>query len=268
MSEPSHPAGGRLKITREGAVGTVLIDNGARRNAFDLAMWQALPGLVDTLAGSPDIRVIVLRGAGALPFASGADIAEFSTVRATAAGGKAYEAANEAAFDAVAACPKPVVAMIRGFCLGGGLGLALACDLRVAAEGTQFGIPAGRLGVGYPPRAYAAAVAAVGPMRAKELFFTARRLDTTEAERVGLLTRVVAGDRLEDEVAELCASIAANAPLTLRAAKAGIDAAAGRPGAASQAQLEALAEACFDSEDYREGRTAFLEKRQPVFQGR
>lgn len=258
----------RIRTSREGAVGLLAIDNPARRNALDLGMWTAIPGLVADLAADPQVRVIVVRGAGTLAFAAGADISEFSTVRASAEGGRAYEAANLAAFDALARCPKPTIAMIRGFCLGGGLGLALACDLRVAARDAVFGIPAGRLGVGYPPPALAYAVAALGPMRAKELFFTARRIDAAEADRLGLLTRLVAAVDLEAEAMALAGTIAGNAPLTLRAAKAGIDAAAGLPGAPDPAALQDLAAACFDSDDYREGRTAFLEKREPRFQGR
>ncbi len=258
----------RIRVSREGSIGVLAIDNPARRNALDLGMWQAIPAAIAALANDGEVRVVILRGAGDLAFAAGADISEFATVRASAEGGRLYEAANLAAFDAVARCPKPVVAMIRGFCLGGGLGLALACDLRVAASGATFGIPAGRLGVGYPPGAFAYAVAALGPMRAKELFFTARRIDAQEAERLGLLTRLVAEEDLERETASLAEAIAANAPLTLRAAKAGIDAATGLPGAPDEVALQDLAGACFDSDDYREGRTAFLEKRNPAFRGR
>ncbi|MHB2168233.1 enoyl-CoA hydratase [Alsobacter sp. R-9] len=259
---------GRIRIERACRVGVLAIDNPARRNAIDLAMWQALPALARDLDEDDAVRVIVLRGAGDLAFAAGADISEFSTVRASAEGGRTYEAANLAAFDAVARIRKPVVAMIRGFCLGGGLGLALACDLRVASDDAVFAIPAGRLGVGYPPAALAYAVAAVGAMRAKELFFTARRIDAAEAERIGLLTKRVAVADLERETMALAETIAANAPLTLRAAKAGIDAAAHLPGSPSAESLQALAAACFDSDDYREGRTAFLEKRAPTFTGR
>ena len=257
----------RIRIERDGAVGILAIDNPDKRNALDLGMWAAIPGLMTSLASDASVRVIVVRGAGTMAFAAGADISEFSTVRASAEGGLAYEAANLAAFEAVARCPKPVIAMIRGFCLGGGLGLALSCDLRIAAHGAQFGIPAGRLGVGYPPAALAYAVAALGAMRAKELFFTARRINAAEADGLGLLTRLVPEADLERETRALAETIAANAPLTLRAAKAGIDAAAGMPGAASPAELQRLAAACFDSDDYREGRTAFLAKRDPSFRG-
>jgi enoyl-CoA hydratase/carnithine racemase len=267
MSNPLRPLD-RLHAVVDGHVAQVLVDNPARRNAFDLAMWQALPALFAALEAHPGVRVIVVRGAGGLPFASGADISEFETLRATAAGGRAYEAANEAAFRAVADCRKPVIAMIRGFCLGGGLGLSVSCDLRIAAQGCQFGIPAGRLGVGYPPGAMAYFVAAVGAMAAKDLFFTARRIGTDEALALGLLGRVVADADLERETLALAATIAANAPLALTAAKLAIASAARLPGAPSADELDVAVAACFDSDDYREGRTAFLGKREPRFSGK
>ena len=139
-----------LNLTITDAIGCIEINNQARRNAFDLAMWQKLPQLVQQLDQNSAVRLIILRGVGKSAFCSGADISEFSTVRATAAGGKAYEQANEAAFAALAHCSKPTLAAIRGFCMGGGVGLAASCDLRIAESGTEFGIPAARLGVGYP----------------------------------------------------------------------------------------------------------------------
>lgn len=265
-SKPS--ATDKIGILIEPPLGWLVIDNPGKRNALDLAMWTALPERIAALEADPGVRVVILRGAGPLPFASGADISEFETVRATAQGGRAYEAANEAAFRALAGCAKPVIAMIRGFCLGGGMGLAVSCDLRIAAEGTQFGIPAGRLGVGYPPAAMAYVVAAIGPQAAKDLFFTARRIDADEALALRLVARVLPDVDLEGHVRQLAATIAANAPLTLTAAKRAIDAAAGLPGALDTPALTRLAEACFDSEDYREGRAAFLEKRSAVFKGR
>jgi enoyl-CoA hydratase/carnithine racemase len=268
MMTPLPASAEKIGMLVEPPLGWLLIDNPAKRNALDLAMWAAVPDRIAALEADPRVRVVILRGAGGLPFASGADISEFETVRATAEGGRAYEAANEAAFRALAGCAKPVVAMIRGFCLGGGLGLAVSCDLRIAAEGSQFGIPAARLGVGYPPAAMAYVVAAIGTQAAKDLFFTARRIDAREAATLGLVGRVLPDAELEAHVRDLAASIAANAPLTLTAAKRAIDAGAGLPGALDPEALTRLAEACFDSDDYREGRTAFLEKRAPVFRGR
>src|SRR3712207_2420235 len=152
----------KFAVTLDGTVATVAVDNPAKRNAIDLDMWGALPPIMAALDADARIRAVILRGAGQGAFASGADIAEFSNVRADAAGGRRYETANEAAFWAVAHCAKPAIAMIRSFCLGGGFGIALACDLRIAEDGATFGIPAGRLGVGYPPSAMSLVVAAVG----------------------------------------------------------------------------------------------------------
>ncbi len=258
----------KLRVELANGVAALLIDNGSKRNAFDLDMWRALPPLFAAIDAEPEARVVVVSGAPGLPFCSGADISEFSTVRATSAGGRAYEQANVEAFEAISACSKPTVAAIAGFCMGGGMGIASACDLRVAREGTVFGIPAGRLGVGYPPSAMRFVVAAVGAQRAMELFFTARRVSAGEALQIGYLARVFEPESFEGGVDDLAATIAANAPLTLRAAKAAIRAAAQMPGAPAIEACEALAMACFDSADYMEGRAAFLEKRAPKFTGR
>ncbi|GLI92141.1 enoyl-CoA hydratase [Methylocystis echinoides] len=258
----------KLRVDISHGVARLLINNGAKRNAFDLDMWRALPPLVAAIDADPEARVLVVSGAPGLPFCSGADISEFSTVRATSDGGRAYEQANGEAFDAISACSKPTIAAISGFCMGGGMGIAAVCDLRLAAAGAAFAIPAGRLGVGYPPSAMRYVVAAVGAQRAFELFFTARRLTAPEALAAGFLSRVVEEEDFDAEVTTLAETIAANAPLTLRAAKAAIRAAAALPGAPSLAACEALAATCFDSADYMEGRAAFLEKRAPKFTGR
>jgi len=256
----------RLEIVE--GVARLLIDNGARRNAIDIGMWRAIPSLMAELAARDDVRILVISGAPGLPFCSGADISEFATVRATSVGAAAYEAANTAAFDAISDLPFPTLAAISGFCMGGGMGLACACDLRVAATDAVFAIPAARLGVGYPPRAMRYVVAAVGAQRAFEMFFTARRLKAQEAQAVGLLAHVYPGETFAGAVDELVATIACNAPLTLRAAKASIRATVGLPGAPTKEACDALALACFDSNDFTEGRTAFLDKRTPAFKGR
>jgi enoyl-CoA hydratase/carnithine racemase len=257
----------KLRVETAHGVARLVIENGARRNAFDLDMWRALPPLMAALGADPEVRVVVISGAPGLPFCAGADISEFSTVRATSDGGRAYEQANVEAFDAISGCARPTVAAISGFCMGGGMGIAAACDLRVAREGTVFGIPAGRLGVGYPPSAMRYVVSAVGAQRAMDMFFTARRLTDEEARDAGFLARLFDEESYEGGVDDLAAAIAANAPLTLRAAKAAIRVAAQLPGAPSVESCEALAAQCFDSADYAEGRTAFLEKRAPKFTG-
>ncbi|WP_243373820.1 enoyl-CoA hydratase [Microvirga solisilvae] len=266
MNASFAPTSPKLTATVDGPVATLSIDNPAKRNALDLEMWRALPGIIAALDQDERVRVIVLRGAGSESFASGADIAEFETVRANAEGGRAYEAINEAAFWAVAHCSKPVIAMIRGFCLGGGFGLALSCDLRIASVNASFGIPAARLGVGYPPGAMKLITAAVGAPAAKDLFYTARRINAEEAQRLGVVQRVVTDETLEETVFAIARDIAQNAPLTIRAAKAAIDASMGI--AHPDTNPVALADQCFDSADAVEGRTAFLEKRKPVFTGR
>jgi enoyl-CoA hydratase/carnithine racemase len=266
MNASFSPTSSKLSASVDGPVATLAINNPAKRNALDLDMWRALPGIVAALDRDERVRVIVLRGEGTDSFASGADIAEFETVRADAEGGRHYEAINEAAFWAVAHCSKPVIAMIRGFCLGGGFGLALSCDLRIASENAIFGIPAARLGIGYPPGAMKLVTAAVGAPAAKDLFYTARSIGAGEAQHLGVVQRVVADNELDETTLALAHDIAQNAPLTIRAAKAAIDAAMGL--AHPQTDLVALADQCFESADAVEGRNAFLEKRKPVFRGR
>ncbi len=258
----------RIRAEVEGPIGRLVVANPARRNAVALDMWKAIPGAVAALEAHPDVRVIVVRGDGDLAFVSGADISEFSTVRRDAESARAYEASNAEAFAALKHVAKPTIAMIRGFCLGGGMGLAVACDLRVAAADAVFGIPAARLGVGYPPDCIGDVVAAVGPQRAKELFFTARRLTAREAFDIGLLAAVFPVESLENEVFDLANGIAHNAPLTIRAAKAAIEAVVAGTIGARRDELVALTDACFASADFAEGRTAFLDKREAKFHGK
>lgn len=257
----------RIRAEVEGPIGRLVVANPARRNAVSLDMWKAIPGAVATLEAHPEVRAIVVCGDGDLAFVSGADISEFSTVRKDAASARAYEASNAEAFAAVRHAAKPTIAMIRGFCLGGGMGLAVACDLRIASTDAVFGIPAARLGVGYPPDCMADIVAAVGPQRAKELFFTARRMDAREALEIGLLTAVHSVEALANEAFDLALAIAHNAPLTIRAAKAAIDAVTAGAVAQERDRLIALTDACFASADFAEGRSAFLEKREAKFHG-
>ncbi|MFM8859616.1 MAG: enoyl-CoA hydratase [Methylocystis sp.] len=257
----------KLRLDLNSGVARVLIDNASKRNAFDFEMWQALPILMEQLDAAQEVRVIVISGAAGLPFCSGADISEFSSVRATSSGGRAYEATNVAAFNAISSASKPTIAAISGFCMGGGMGLAAACDLRMSDESAIFSIPAAKLGLGYPPEAMRYVVTAVGLQKAFELFYTARRLSAQEALSIGFLAQVYPKAQFEPGVMEIAKQMAQNAPLTLRAAKAAIRMVAALPQAATLAECDALAAKCFDSADYAEGRAAFLEKRSANFTG-
>jgi enoyl-CoA hydratase/carnithine racemase len=258
----------RLLAKVRGPVATVIIHAPERGNCIDLETWKALPPLFSALDKEQDIRVIILRGSGSQAFSTGADITEFDTERATAAGSRAYEAANVAAFDAVADVGRPVIAMIQGFCFGAGVGLAAACDLRIAADDSLFAVPAARLGVGYPPTALKTLVSLMGPEPVKHLFYSADRIDAARALSVGLVGQVVHKADLETTVIELAHRISAGAPLTITAAKRAIDAASGVSEKFSADKLQELADACYQSGDYAEGRKAFKDKRKPLFQGR
>ena len=254
-----------VKAWREDAVGHLMLDRPDRRNALNREMWAALPGLIAALDRDPETRVLVLEGAGPEAFAAGADIAEFAGQRANPGQAKDYEELSGKAFDALRNTAKPVIAKIRGFCIGGGLALALASDLRIGADNAVFALPPARLGLAYPIEGLRDLLHAVSPAFAKEMLFTARRLKADEALSAGLIHRVVAADLLDREVAGLCAEIGDNAPLTITASKRAIDSLAGRPVPDDPASLAAL---CFASADYAEGQRAFLEKRKPRFTGR
>jgi enoyl-CoA hydratase/carnithine racemase len=247
---------------------TVTISASERRNCIDLITWKAIPALFTALDADTDVRVVILTGAGDKAFCAGADIAEFDTERATAAGSRAYEQENVRAFNAVSAISKPVVAVIHGFCFGAGVGLAAACDLRLAADDAIFAIPAALLGVGYPPTALRSLVALMGPEATKNLFFSAGRLTASQALSVGLVGSVHPKEELDPAAAKLAQAIASGAPMTVMAAKRAIDAAAGSSGALPMEKLQQLADACFASQDYAEGRAAFKDKRKPLFRGR
>lgn len=250
----------------DGSIAWIHINRPSRRNAMNAEMWAAVPPLMKSLDERIDVRVIVLRGAGAEAFSAGADISEFGATRANAEAARAYEQANGAAFAAIRTARKPVVAMIQGICFGGGLALALACDLRVADGTALFSLPPARLGLAYPLDGLRDLASTVGMAAAKELLFTAKRIGADEARRIGLIAHVFAD--VETETRALCESIADGAPMTIAHAKRALDLIAGRPGHGPEAEVAAMAAACFDSADYAEGRAAFAERRKPRFEGR
>ena len=261
------PSPAALTYSQDGPVAWITLENSARMNAMTSAMWKALPEMVAKAAADPSVRVVVLRGAGDKAFSAGADISEFGSAR-TGAAAKDYDALNEAAFQALMNCPKPVIAMIHGYCMGGGLAIALCCDLRLSDEAGQFAIPAAKLGIGYNARWVRPILAALPPARAKEMLFTGQRYRATAAFTMGLINRVVPAADLEAATRTLALEIASNAPLSVAAAKRTIDEIMRHPEAPDLLTLDRLVEACFQSEDYAEGQRAFLEKRKPVFKGK
>lgn len=258
---------GHILQRREGAVAEIRICNPAKLNAMSLAMWQSLGAAVRELAGDTSVRVLLLRGEGDKAFVSGADIAEFDSQRSAESGSEVYDQAVEEAQAALQATPFPVVACVHGVCMGGGLGLAMACDLRYAAQDARLRMPAARLGLGYSYSGIRRMVEQIGPANTADIFYTARTFDGREAERLGIVHRAWPVAELDDEVTRMVSVIAANAPLTLRLAKSAISlASAGAPVEAAVA-LERARQRCVRSRDYAEGRRAFAEKRSPLFIG-
>jgi enoyl-CoA hydratase/carnithine racemase len=258
----------RMLAHIEGAIGWMVFNNPERRNAVSLDMWAAIPAIMDRFEQDPAVRAIVLRGAGGRAFVSGADISQFETERATPEGVAAYDRVMEEASRRMTGTGKPMIAMIEGFCIGGGLAIAAGCDLRIAGEGSRFAVPAARLGLGYQTAGVKRLLDLVGGAHVMEIFFTARQFSAAEALGMGLVNRVVPADELESFVRDYAGMIAENAPLTMLALKRSVGALLGGGQAADMAECAALVRACFDSADYIEGRRAFMEKRRPAFTGR
>ena len=256
-------------ITRkENAVGWVIFSNPAKFNAVSHDMWMALPKAVAAFDADPEVRLIVITGDGDKAFISGADISQFEKARGSADAQAIYNRAVVDAYEAPGKCSKPVVARIRGICMGGGLGLAAACDVRIAAEDAVFRMPAARLGLGYNFTGIKRFVQLMGAANTSDIFFSARKFGAADALAMGFLNRVVPVADLDREVAAYCELLVENAPLTMAAAKFAIRQTGMDPAAREMEQLARMLEACFNSEDYREGRKAFMEKRKPKFQGK
>ena len=258
----------KMIAEKDGAIGWITFNNPERRNAVSMAMWEALGDIVGHYAADDAIRVIVLKGAGDKAFVSGADISEFEEKRSSPETTKAYHEVSARANEALRHVGKPTIAMIRGFCVGGGVSVALGCDLRIASDNSRFGVPAAKLGLGYEYDGVKRLVDVVGPAFAKEIFYTARQFSAAEALAMGLINRMLPDAELEAYVRETAASIAANAPLTVGSIKTITDEAVKDESARDMALCQQVVDRCFASEDYVEGRTAFMQKRKPMFRGR
>jgi enoyl-CoA hydratase/carnithine racemase len=245
----------------------VIFNNPERHNAVSLEMWEKTAEILEGFARDDEVRVVVVTGAGGKAFVSGADVSKFESERASLEATKVYNAAVERANSAIYDFAKPTIAMIQGYCIGGGVGLAACCDLRIASDNSRFAVPAAKLGLGYSFSGLKRLIDLVGPAFAKEIFFTARQFDAEEARTMGFLNRVVPQAELEGYVKSYADMIAANAPLTLKAAKYIANEVVKDESKRNLARCAELVEQCFASNDYAEGRRAFMEKRKPAFTG-
>jgi enoyl-CoA hydratase len=261
-------ADGRLLLETHAHVARITFNNPDRLNAMTLGMWSALADVCERLSRSGDARVVVLQGAGTRAFVSGADISEFGTVRTGTQAVAHYNAEVGRAEKALSAMPVPTIAQLRGYCVGGGLGLAARCDIRICADDARFAVTPAKLGLGYGKDSVAALFRLLGPSVSADMLFTARQVHAPEALRVGLVNQVTPVGELDATTAAMASHIAANAPLTIRLIKASLKACGQPDDPATTAQLDQMVQTCYASADYREGQAAFSEKRKPLFQGK
>src|SRR5712671_5512957 len=266
-ADKSHADGKILQSITDG-VGVITFNNPEKRNAMSLDMWQGLGLALVELRDDPEVRVVILVGAGDKAFVSGADISQFEKTRHNAAASEEYSKRSAAERALLADYPKPTIACIRGFCLGGGMQVAMLADIRIAAENSQFGIPAARLGIAYGYDGLRNLVSLVGPSWARLLMYTGMQIDSAEAMRIGLVDRVVPDTELWSATLEIARTISGNAPLAIQAAKITIAQVLKDAGKRDMDAIKNIGTACMDSEDFREGRTAFMEKRKPQFKGK
>lgn len=257
----------KVLARKDRGVGHLIFNNPERHNALSLDMWEAAGVILEDFVSDDSVRVIVLSGAGGKAFVSGADISRFDDERANVAAIDAYNAVVDRTTTTLSESPKPTIAQIEGFCLGGGVAIAICCDLRICSDNSRFAVPAAKLGLGYVYPGLKTLVDLIGPAFSKEIFFTARQFTAEEARIMGLVNRVVPASDLETFVSDYAGMIAANAPLTIRAAKFAIGQAIKDESERDLARCDELVRACFVSNDYVEGRRAFMEKRKPAFTG-
>jgi enoyl-CoA hydratase len=266
-NQKSH-AGGKILQDIDDGVGVITFNNAEKRNAMSLEMWEGLGHALTELRDDPAVRVVVLVGAGDKAFVSGADISQFEKTRHNAQASEEYSRRSEAQRALLANYPKPTIACIRGFCLGGGMQVAMLTDMRFAAEHSQFGIPAARLGIAYGFDGLRHLVSLVGPSWARLIMYTGMRIDSAEALRIGLVDRVLPDGELWNATMEIARTISGNAPLAIQAAKITIREVLKDESKRDMDAIKAIGMACMDSEDFKEGRTAFMEKRKPKFKGK
>jgi enoyl-CoA hydratase/carnithine racemase len=258
---------GEVRIERDGPIARMVFDHEKRRNAITVDMWEAIPEVVEELQNDPGVRVVIMRGAGSEAFVSGADISEFEKTR-TGSAGREYDAMTARAFSALRSLEKPLVALVHGFCIGGGAAISLTADLRYAADDARFGVPPARLGLGYHTAGIRALIRTVGFSETADLLFTARRVSAEEARRIGLVNEVFAKDVADEAVDQIAHTMADNAPLTIQSAKITLQELAKLESERDVQRIQASIERCYQSEDFAEGVRAFMEKRKPRFQGR
>jgi enoyl-CoA hydratase/carnithine racemase len=261
-------AEGKILQSRNAGIGIVTFNNPEKRNAMSLDMWEGLGEALIELRDDPNVRVVIMVGAGDKAFVSGADISQFEKTRHNAEASEEYSRRSAAQRALLADYPKPTIACIRGFCLGGGMQVAMLADIRFAAENSQFGIPAAKLGIAYGYDGLRNLVSLVGPSWARLIMYTGMRIGSAEAQRIGLVDRVLPDAELWDATLETARTISSNAPLAIKAAKITIAQVLKDPGDRDMDAIKAIGTACMDSEDFREGRRAFMEKRKPVFTGK
>jgi enoyl-CoA hydratase/carnithine racemase len=257
----------KMLSERQGRVGIMTFNNPEKHNAVSFEMWEAAERILDSFESDPEVRVVVLTGAGGKAFVSGADISKFESERASEEAVQRYNAMVEKVYGRIYRFPKPTIAMIRGYCIGGGLNLAICCDMRYATEGSRFALPAAKLGLGYGYKGLRRYIETIGPVATKEIFFTARQVNAAEALRWNMVNAVIADDALETTVMGVANTIADNAPLTIATIKHSTVEILKDQAEHDVAACDAMVAACFASNDYREGRKAFMEKRKPQFTG-
>jgi enoyl-CoA hydratase/carnithine racemase len=259
---------GQLTVEKRGAVGWIVFDHPARRNAINDAMWRGIPPAMERFEKDPDVRCVIFRGAGTEAFAAGADISEFEKVRSARGAVAEYDELLDRVLHSIQDARKPSLAMIHGYCIGGGLEIALACDLRYCGASAQFGIPAAKLGLAYNVEGHKRLIETVGHARAREIMFLGRRYSAAEALQMGLVERVLDDGALEDYVAQTARTLCENAPLSIANSKTIIEEYVKSAGAPDAGRMRQAIERCATSADYAEGRKAFMEKRKPEFKGR